>query len=144
MQQVEPRFAGINQDLRLHGDCHLCNVLWGTEGPFWVDFDDCMTGPAVQDLWLTVPDIDDYGVRQRELLVQSYQTMRHFNRAELELIEPLRAYRYLYYSAWIGRRWQDQAFKAVFPQFNEYSYWQAQLGDLEVQLQKLTQPYATQ
>ena len=44
--------------LRLHGDCHLGNVLWrrtATEdAPHMVDLDDAMQGPAVQDLWMLV------------------------------------------------------------------------------------------
>ena len=28
------------------------NVLWTDGGPHFVDLDDCMTGPAVQDLWM--------------------------------------------------------------------------------------------
>jgi len=50
--------AGRVATLRLHGDCHAGNVLWvegadsGTGGPFFVDFDDARTGPAIQDLWM--------------------------------------------------------------------------------------------
>src|SRR5262245_23220446 len=39
-------------ELRLHGDCHRGNVLWTDEGPHFVDLDDCVTGPAIQDLWM--------------------------------------------------------------------------------------------
>ena len=51
---VEQRFdeATPYQTLRLHGDCHPGNVLWTDDGPHFVDLDDCMTGPAVQDLWM--------------------------------------------------------------------------------------------
>ena len=38
--------------LRLHGDCHLGNVLWTSSGPHFVDLDDALTGPATQDLWM--------------------------------------------------------------------------------------------
>lgn len=44
--------------LRLHGDCHLGNVLrrhqGSNVGPHLVDLDDAMQGPAVQDLWMLV------------------------------------------------------------------------------------------
>ena len=40
--------------LRLHGDCHLGNLLWDANGPVFVDLDDCIAGPAVQDLWMLV------------------------------------------------------------------------------------------
>jgi Ser/Thr protein kinase RdoA (MazF antagonist) len=38
--------------LRLHGDCHLGNVLWTERGPHFVDLDDAVNGPAIQDLWM--------------------------------------------------------------------------------------------
>ena len=38
--------------LRLHGDCHLGNVLWTERGPHFVDLDDAVNGPAMQDLWM--------------------------------------------------------------------------------------------
>ena len=37
---------------RIHGDCHPGNVLWRDEAPHFVDFDDTVMGPAVQDLWM--------------------------------------------------------------------------------------------
>src|SRR2546428_350161 len=37
---------------RVHGDLHWGNILWTRDGPILVDFDDCVMGPPVQDLWL--------------------------------------------------------------------------------------------
>ena len=34
------------------GDCHRGNILWTDSGPHFVDLDDCLTGPAIQDLWM--------------------------------------------------------------------------------------------
>ena len=39
-------------EVRLHGDCHRGNVLWTDAGPHFVDLDDCLMGPAIQDLWM--------------------------------------------------------------------------------------------
>jgi Ser/Thr protein kinase RdoA (MazF antagonist) len=43
--------AGAVRRIRLHGDCHAGNVLWRSsgpmQGPHFVDFDDCRSGPAV-------------------------------------------------------------------------------------------------
>src|SRR5207244_5440931 len=36
---------------RIHGDLHWGNILWAKDGPILVDFDDCLMGPPVQDLW---------------------------------------------------------------------------------------------
>ena len=38
--------------IRLHGDCHLGNLLWAPTGPVFVDLDDCVNGPRIQDLWM--------------------------------------------------------------------------------------------
>jgi Ser/Thr protein kinase RdoA (MazF antagonist) len=38
--------------LRIHGDCHAGNILWRETGPLFVDLDDCMSGPRIQDLWM--------------------------------------------------------------------------------------------
>src|SRR5690606_19070797 len=46
------RRAGDFARIRLHGDCHLGNILWTDAGPHFVDLDDCRTGPAIQDLWM--------------------------------------------------------------------------------------------
>ncbi|MGB5132873.1 MAG: serine/threonine protein kinase, partial [Steroidobacteraceae bacterium] len=56
LDQVETAFAaaGPLRQLRIHGDCHRNNVLWTAAGPHFVDLDDCMTGPAIQDLWMLV------------------------------------------------------------------------------------------
>ena len=124
---------------RIHGDCHLGNVLWGSEGPFWVDFDDMVMGPPVQDIWLMVASQDDEGKRQREVFLKAYEEMGHFDRHSLKLIEPLRALRYMHYSAWIARRWEDPYFKKSFPQFNSWSYWMEQTSDLELQLNLIKQ-----
>ncbi|MEX0596154.1 MAG: serine/threonine protein kinase, partial [Candidatus Paceibacterota bacterium] len=57
---------------RLHGDCHLGNILWIDEACTFVDFDDFIMGPPIQDLWLIVPGRDEWSVKQRNLLIDSY------------------------------------------------------------------------
>ena len=32
--------------------CHMGNILWRDDTPHFVDFDDCMGGPPIQDLWM--------------------------------------------------------------------------------------------
>ena len=55
----QPRTA--SREMRLHGDCHRGNVLWTDAGPHFVDLDDCLTGPAIQDLWMLLS-----GIAQRD------------------------------------------------------------------------------
>lgn len=119
---------------RIHGDCHHGNLLRGRDGWFFLDFDDSLTGPAAQDVWLLVPDIDREGVRQREVFVDAYRQFRPFEPQWLRLVEPLRALRYVHYAAWVARRWKDPAFPAAFPHFNTEQYWEKETVDLEEQL----------
>lgn len=132
---IQPWFAEAKMQ-RIHGDCHNGNILWRSEGPFLVDFDDMVIGPCVQDLWLVLPGRPQHDAEVREqleILLEAYETMRPFDRKTLRLIEPLRALRFVHFSAWIARRWQDPAFPRAFPQFADKDYWQKQLFDLEEQ-----------
>ena len=104
-----------------------------SRGPL-LDFDDALTGPAVQDIWLLVPDQDEHGQQQRRLFIDAYQTFRDFEPSWLKLVEPLRALRYIHYAAWIAKRWKDPAFPAAFPHFNTEEYWNRETRDLEEQL----------
>lgn len=122
---------------RIHGDCHLGNLLWNDSGPFFLDFDDMVVGPPVQDVWLLVPGRDAESCRQREVLLEGYQEFRHFDRTSLRLIEVLRALRFVHYTAWIARRWEDPAFPLAFPQFGSHQYWSREVEDLEEQLRIL-------
>jgi len=127
--------------LRVHGDVHPGNILWTPdEGPHFVDLDDARTGPAVQDLWMLLSG--ERGQRQRQLgaLLDGYEQMREFNRAELALIEPLRTLRLIHYSAWLARRWDDPAFPRAFPWFGSSDYWQGQVQVLEEQLEAMAEP----
>lgn len=129
---ITPQFEKIRYQ-RIHGDCHLGNLLWNQEGPFFLDFDDMVRGPAVQDLWLVIPGRDQDAMHQRRILLEGYEEFREFDRSTLALIEPLRALRYIHYSTWIARRWSDQAFKQAFPQFGSHQYWSKEVEDLEEQ-----------
>jgi Ser/Thr protein kinase RdoA (MazF antagonist) len=120
---------------RVHGDCHLGNLLWGPEGPFWVDFDDMVQGPCVQDIWLVTPGRDEWATRQRNILLDAYEMMRPFDYSTLRLVEPLRALRMIHFHAWISKRWKDPAFPHAFPQFGTDKYWQEELHALAEQRQ---------
>jgi Ser/Thr protein kinase RdoA (MazF antagonist) len=119
--------------LRIHGDCHRGNLLWGKDGPFFVDFDDFLHGPPVQDLWLLAPGRDDEAAQQMALLVEGYETMRKFDRQSLRFVEPLRALRILRYAAWIAQRWRDPAFQRAFPDWDEQKTWMREVAELEEQ-----------
>lgn len=130
---IEPLFEDVRIH-SIHGDFHLGNVIWNAEGPVVVDFDDMVRGPAVQDLWLLAPGRDAGAANKMRLVLDAYEQMRNFDRDTLSLIEPLRALRYIHFSAWIARRWDDPAFPRAFPHFGSARYWQEQYADLREQL----------
>ena len=122
---------------RIHGDCHVGNLLRGDEGWFFLDFDDFVVGPAVHDVWMLLPGRDAEGARQRALLIEAYRQFREFDSRWLRLVEPLRAFRFVFYAAWIARRWDDSAFPAAFPHFGSPSYWENETRDLEDLVERL-------
>jgi Putative homoserine kinase type II (protein kinase fold) len=136
--------AGNIRTLRLHGDCHMGNVLWteGPEdsGPHFVDFDDCRTGPAVQDLWMLLSGERADMTRQLSDVLAGYEDFHEFDRRELHLVEALRTLRLLHYSAWLARRWDDPAFPAAFPWFNTRHYWQDRILELREQVALMQEP----
>ena len=121
--------------LRIHGDCHLGNLLKGPEGWFFLDFDDSLVGPAVQDLWLMIGDRGAVGEARARHLLEGYRQFRDFDDRWLALIEPLRGLRIVSFSAWIARRWSDPAFPSSFPEFPEETYWVSELQRLREQVE---------
>lgn len=130
---IEPRLKGLPVQ-RIHGDCHLSNVIQTPEGPALVDFDDMVVGPVVQDVWLLVPGRDADARYHRELLIEAYEQFRPFSREQLEIIECFRTLRFIHYAAWLARRWQDPAFQRVFPFFAAPGFWARHVGELEEQV----------
>lgn len=123
---IRQRFLELGElrEIRIHGDCHPGNVLWTDAGPHFVDLDDCMMGPAIQDLWLFLSGSRDEMAVQLGDLVEGYAQFMSFDARELHLIESLRTLRMLHYAAWIARRWGDPAFPRAFPWFAENRYWE--------------------
>lgn len=142
LDQVDELFrrAGDIQLLRLHGDCHAGNVLWTDAGPHFVDLDDAVTGPAVQDLWMLLGGERHEMQAQLGALLDGYETLREFDRRELGLIEALRTLRIINHSAWIARRWRDPAFPIAFPSFESPSYWAQQTTVLHEQIGAMQAP----
>jgi len=142
LDAVEDRMDAVGdvRMLRLHGDCHPGNILWTDAGPHIVDFDDARMGPAVQDIWMFVTgDRTQMELHLRELL-SGYARFHDFDARELALIEPLRTLRIMHYAAWLGRRWDDPAFRRAFPWFNSQRYWQEHILALKEQMALLAEP----
>jgi len=142
INKLQLAFAGAGniRQLRLHGDCHPGNVLWRDDRPFFVDFDDAMNGPAVQDLWMMLSGEREQQQAQLLEIIEGYEEFQPFDARELALIEPLRTLRIMHYSAWLARRWQDPAFPHSFPWFNTERYWAEHVLELREQLAALNEP----
>jgi Ser/Thr protein kinase RdoA (MazF antagonist) len=126
--------------IRLHGDCHLGNILWQARGPLFVDLDDCLNGPRIQDLWMFLSGNVDEQRGQWAEIVEGYQQFGRIEHRELRLVEPLRALRMLNHAAWVAERWQDPAFPKAFPWAGEARHWEGYVGDLAEQCHVLEEP----
>lgn len=123
--------------IRLHGDCHAGNVLWSESGPHIVDLDDCLMGPAIQDIWMLLSGEPEQMDIQLAKILKGYNEFHDFNPRERHLIEALRTLRMLHYSGWIAKRWEDPAFPLNFPWFNTPVYWQNQIVAINEQIELL-------
>jgi len=142
LEQIEPRAEGWGgaRLVRILGDCHRGNILWTDAGPHFVDLDDSLRGPAIQDLWMLLSGDSDNMRRELTDLLTGYEQFATFDRNEIALIEPLRALRMIHYSAWLARRWHDPAFPKAFPWFAEPRYWEQHHRALQDQLTAVTAP----
>ncbi len=142
IEEVEAQTRGWNGARvgRILGDCHRGNILWTEQGPHFVDLDDCLTGPAIQDVWMLLSGSQPEMRSELTDLLRGYEQFLPFDRAELALIEPLRALRMIHYSGWLARRWHDPAFPRAFPWFAEPRYWEEHYRALDDQLSAVQGP----
>lgn len=142
LEEVEARTRGWRGAPlgRILGDCHRGNILWTDAGPHFVDLDDSVTGPAVQDLWMLLAGGASEMRAQLTDLLEGYEKFLPFSRREIALIEPLRALRMIHYAAWLARRWHDPAFPKAFPWFAEPRYWEEHQRALDDQLAAVLEP----
>ena len=125
--------AAPTASIRLHGDCHPGNTLWTSAGPHFVDMDDAVQGPAIQDLWMLLSGDAAAMSRQMSVVLSGYSDFMDFDVRELRLIEALRSLRMIHHSAWLAQRWNDPAFPIAFPWFGGVSFWQQQVTQLREQ-----------
>jgi Ser/Thr protein kinase RdoA (MazF antagonist) len=101
-EQIRATGLESSSFIRTHGDCHPGNILWTRDdGPWLVDFDDCQSAPAVQDMWMLLAGTRHEQELQMAELLDGYNMFHDFNNAELPLIEALRSLRMIHYAGWL-------------------------------------------
>lgn len=144
LEQIDNQLQNFTaQAIRVQGDCHGGNILWRDGELIMLDFDDCRTAPAMQDIWMLLSGDQLQQKQWLNEVAEGYEEYRSFPAKELVLIEPLRALRMIYYSGWLAQRRLDPAFIQAFPQFGNANWWLEHLSGLEQQQQKLVEPPLT-
>jgi Ser/Thr protein kinase RdoA (MazF antagonist) len=159
-QLIEQLFRGLSwlphadHFLPVHADLHRLNLVQTSEGgQFWfVDFDDCQLGLAMQDLWplastcgVSLPnhmkDVEGANPSSYalELLTQGYSEFRALPQDWKIFVEPLRTLKMVHYLGWIAGRWSDPFFKQTFSFFDDRQYWEKTYFELSDQFQILAQ-----
>lgn len=137
LDRIAPLFDDA-EVLRIHGDCHRQNILHRPGEPFYlIDFDDMAVGPPVQDLWMLLPGHRNECRVELELLLEGYTLFRDFDRATLRLIEPLRAMRFIHYTAWCAKQKADGGFSRLSPEWGTEGFWRQEIADLERQQKEI-------
>lgn len=126
--------VGDDDLIRVHGDCHVGNILWRDDTAHFVDLDDCCMAPAIQDLWMFLSGERHERQLQISELVEGYSEFCDFDPRQLRWIETLRTLRLTHYAAWLGRRWEDPAFPRSFTWFNTERYWAEHILELREQM----------
>jgi Ser/Thr protein kinase RdoA (MazF antagonist) len=129
--------VGPGDEIRVHGDCHVGNILWRDNTAHFVDLDDCCTAPAIQDLWMFLNGERHDRELQLAELIEGYSEFCDFDPRQLRWIEAMRTMRLVHYAAWLARRWEDPAFPRSFTWFNTERYWADHILELREQMSAL-------
>jgi Ser/Thr protein kinase RdoA (MazF antagonist) len=137
VNEIAPLF--INRErIRIQGDCHFSNLIYRPDESFYIiDFDDMAMGPPVQDFWMLLPGYREDSLAEIEIFLEGYEMFRDFDYGSLRLIEPLRAMRYIHYTAWCAHQFAEDGETRVNSDFGSRQYWQVEMDDLEDQLKKI-------
>ena len=124
--------------IRIHGDCHSGNIIYRPDESFYmIDFDDMAVGTPIHDVWMLLPGYLKDSRHELNLFIEGYETFRDFNRSDLKLIEPLRAMRYLHFTAWCAHQVADGGFSNLAPGWGTNEYWQTEINDLAAQIGRI-------
>lgn len=98
-----------------------------------IDFDDMLTGPPVQDLWLLLPGPAGSCEAELRELLAGYESIRGFDRGSLAQIELLRAMRMIYFLDWCAKQRSDYNFRDRYPEWGSDAFWRREIAALEEQ-----------
>lgn len=139
LHEVTPLFDGVPVQ-RIHGDCHSGNILdRAGEGLLMIDFDDMMMGPAVQDLWLLLPDHVEASRVEFDMLLMGYEQFMPFDTRQMRLIEPLRFMRIIHFLSWCALQKGDPVFSERFPDWGSEAFWIREIEDIRYQRERIAE-----
>ena len=121
----------------VHGDCHQGNVLWNGDEPVFIDFDDILYAPPVQDIWMLTGGDPEEESTKRTHLLKGYEQIMDFDEDSLAIIEALRSLRMIHFAGWLIRRRDDGAIRLAFPTVGTDRFWGEQLEGLYAQAERL-------
>ena len=137
INEISPLFNN-SEMIRIQGDCHFSNLIYRPDESFYIiDFDDMVVGPPVQDFWMLLPGYREDSLAEIEIFLEGYEMFRDFDYGSLRLIEPLRAMRYIHYTAWCAHQFAEDGETRINLDFGSRQYWQIEMDDLEDQLNKI-------
>jgi Ser/Thr protein kinase RdoA (MazF antagonist) len=137
INEIAPMFNNTEM-IRIHGDCHFSNLIYRPDESFYlIDFDDMVVGPPVQDFWMLLPGYREDVLAEIEIFLEGYEVFRNFDRSSLRLIEPLRAMRYIHYTAWCAYQFAEDGETRVDEDFGSRQYWETEMADLADQLERI-------
>ncbi|WP_396588846.1 serine/threonine protein kinase [Bermanella sp. R86510] len=141
VQLVDEKWQQHQPKLQLsHSDLHASNLLWVDHTPYMLDLDDCRLSPRIQDMWMLLYGERSDMLAQLSAMSDGYEMFLPFPHNQLGLIEVMRTMRIIHYSAWLGKRWSDPAFKQAFPWFESPRYWSDQVLTLREQFANMQEP----
>ena len=108
-----------------------------SDGLILIDFDDMLNGPAIQDLWLLLPDIPSHCPEEAEAIARGYSLFMDFSESDFALTECLRTLRMLYFLSWVAMQRNDPHFSASFPDWGSDAYWRGEFTDLRRQIPRM-------
>ncbi|MDJ0624549.1 MAG: serine/threonine protein kinase [Desulfocapsaceae bacterium] len=137
VEVIDQRFSNVHLQ-RIHGDLHFSNLIYRPGDSFYlIDFDDMVTGPQVQDIWMLLQGYGEENLVELDMFLEGYETFYTFDRRSCALIEPLRAMRYVHYLAWCGYQVVEDGETRVIPDFGSYAFWNNEIRELHDQLERI-------